>query len=190
MKVALEPVFDASIKIQNVVATANLNQKFSLKAIVKGNHFVEYHPEKFPGLVFKLRKPKTTTLIFSTGKMVCTGARSKKEAFRAVKNVVMELKESGIIIAGKPKIEIVNMVASADLLGKIELEETAYILNKTMYEPEQFPGLIHRVDNPKVVILLFATGKLVCTGATKEEDVHEAVKNLRLQLEKNHLIYR
>jgi transcription initiation factor TFIID TATA-box-binding protein len=189
IKVELVPVFDASIKIQNVVASVTLNQKFDLNAIVNGNPFVKYNPEQFPGLVFRLKKPKTAILIFSTGKMVCTGARSEKEAFRAVKNVIKKLKESGIIIPGKPEIKIVNMVASANLMGKIELEETACFLSKAMYEPEQFPGLIYRVDAQKVVILLFATGKLVCTGATKEEDIHEAVENLRQQLEKNDLIY-
>ena len=183
------PVFDASIRIQNVVASATLNQKFDLNAIVKGNPTVEYRPKQFPGLVFRLKRPKTAILIFSTGKMVCTGAKSEKEAKRAVKKVVRELKTSGIIIPGKPEIKIVNIVASANLLGRIELEEAVYSLGRTMYEPEQFPGLIYRMDDPKVVILLFASGKLVCTGATKEDDVHEAVDNLRQQLEKNDLIY-
>ena len=189
LKVELEPVFDASIKIQNVVACATLNQKFDLNSIVKGNPLVEYRPEKFPGLVFRLKKPQTATLIFRTGKMVCTGAKSEKEAFKAIKKVLKELKTSGIIIPGKPEIRIVNMVASANLIGKIELEDVAYALKKTMYEPEQFPGLIYRMEEPKVVILIFATGKLVCTGAKKEADVYKAVENLRQQLEKNDLIY-
>ena len=182
------PVFDASIRIQNVVASATLNQKFDLNAIVKGNPLVEYRPEKFPGLVFRLKKPKTAILIFSTGKMVCTGAKSEKEAKRAVLKVVRELKKSGIIIPGKPEIKIVNMVASANLLGRIELEDCAYSLGRTMYEPEQFPGLIYRMDELKVVILLFASGKLVCTGATKEEDVYEAVAKLHKNLEEKELI--
>ena len=82
-----------------------------------------------------------------------------------------------------------NIVASANLLGRIELEDCAYSLGKTMYEPEQFPGLIYRMDEPKVVILLFASGKLVCTGATKEEDVYRAVAKLHDQLEDLDLIY-
>jgi len=183
------PVFDASIRIQNVVASVTLNQKFDLNAIVRGNPLVEYRPETFPGLVFRLKKPKTAILIFRTGKMVCTGAKSEKEAKRAVNKVIKELKQNGIIIPGKPEIKIVNIVASANLMGKIELEETVCFLNKVMYEPEQFPGLIYRMDNPKVVILLFASGKLVCTGATKEETVYKAVENLRQQLEKNDLIF-
>jgi transcription initiation factor TFIID TATA-box-binding protein len=183
------PKFEDSIRIENVVASATLNQRIDLKAVVKGNPGVEYRPETFPGLVFRLKRPKTAILIFSTGKMVCTGAKSEKEANRAVRKVVRELKKSGIIIPGKPEIKVVNMVASANLSGRIELEEAAYSLGRTMYEPEQFPGLIYRMDDPKVVILLFASGKLVCTGATKEEDVYEAVDKLHKSLEEKELIY-
>ena len=177
-----------SIRIQNVVASVTLNQRFDLNAIVKGNPGVDYRPEKFPGLVFRLKKPKTATLIFSTGKMVCTGAKSEQKAKLAVKKVVKELKNNGIIIPGKPEIKVVNIVSSADLLGRIELEEAAYSLGKTMYEPEQFPGLIYRMDEPKVVFLLFASGKIVCTGATKEEDVYKAVAKLHKQLKEKELI--
>ena len=177
-----------SIRIENVVASVTLNQRFDLNAIVKGNPGVEYRPERFPGLVFRLKKPKTAILIFSTGKMVCTGAKSEKKAKQAVKKVVKELKNSGIIIPGKPEIKVVNMVASADLFGRIELEEATYSLDKTMYEPEQFPGLIYRMDEPKVVILIFASGKIVCTGATKEEDVYKAVAKLHKQVEEKELI--
>ena len=183
------PDSEDSIRIENVVASVTLNQRFDLNAIVKSNPGVEYRPENFPGLVFRLKKPKTAILIFSTGKMVCTGAKSEKEAKRAVKKVVNELKNSGIIIPGKPEIKVVNMVASANLLGRIELEEATYTLGRTMYEPEQFPGLIYRMDEPKVVILLFASGKIVCTGATKEEDVYKAVAKLHKNLKEKELIY-
>ena len=183
------PTVADSIRIENVVSSASLNQRLDLNAIVKGNPLVEYRPEKFPGLVFRLKKPKTAILIFSTGKMVCTGAKSEKDSKKAVLKVVRELKKSGIIIVGKPEIKVVNMVASANLFGRIELEDCAYSLGKTMYEPEQFPGLIYRMDTPKVVILLFASGKLVCTGATKEEDVYTAVDKLHKNLKEKELIY-
>ena len=90
--------FEDSIRIQNVVAVVTLNQRFDLNAIVKGNLGVEYNPERFPGLVFRLKKPKTAILIFTTGKMVCTGAKSENESKKAVLKVVRELKKSGIII--------------------------------------------------------------------------------------------
>ncbi|MCJ7613987.1 TATA-box-binding protein, partial [Candidatus Bathyarchaeota archaeon] len=143
-----------SIRIENVVATATLDQKIDLNAVVKGNPGVKYDPKTFPGLVYKLKRPKTSILIFRTGKMVCTGAKSSKEVKKAIKKVVRELKSSGIIIPGKPEIKVVNIVASANLSGRIELEDCAYSLGKTMYEPEQFPGLIYRVDVPKVVFLI------------------------------------
>jgi transcription initiation factor TFIID TATA-box-binding protein len=136
---------------------------------------VEYRPKQFPGLVFRIKRPKTATLIFSTGKMVCTGAKSEKLARRAVHKVVRELKNNGIVILNKPKIVIQNMVASANLHSKIDLEIAADVLDNVMYEPEQFPGLIYRMQDPKTVLLLFASGKIVCTGAKSEEMVHESV---------------
>ncbi len=183
------PKSKAVISIENVVASATLNQKVDLNAVVKGYSGVEYRPEQFPGLVFRLKRPKTATLIFSSGKMVCTGAKSEKESRRAVMKVIKELKTGGIIIISKPELKIQNIVASASLGGMIDLEKAAYSLGKTMYEPEQFPGLIYRMDEPKVVILLFASGKLVCTGAKKEQDVYDAVQKLHVILEQQQLIF-
>jgi len=183
------PEVKASIMIENVVASASLDQRIDLNDVVKSFPGAEYRPEQFPGLVFRLKKPKTATLIFNSGKMVCTGAKSEKMARRAVMKVVKELKEGGILIIGKPKIKIQNIVASAGLRGNIELEKATYSLGKTMYEPEQFPGLIYRMAEPKVVILLFASGKLVCTGAKHEEDVYQAVNILHQRLEDKQLIY-
>ncbi len=183
------PEVKASIMIENVVASASLDQRIDLNDVVKSHPGVEYRPQTFPGLVFRLKKPKTATLIFGSGKMVCTGAKSEKKARRAVMKVVKELKESGIIIIGKPKLKIQNIVASGGLRGTIDLEKATYSLGKTMYEPEQFPGLIYRMAEPKVVILLFASGKLVCTGAKHEEDVYQAVNILHQRLEDKELIY-
>ncbi len=183
------PKTKAIIHIQNVVATATLNQKVDLNAVVKSFPGVEYHPEQFPGLVFRLKRPKTATLIFNSGKMVCTGARSEKEARRAVMTVVKELKKGGIIIISRPDLKVVNMVASASLGGRVDLELAVGTLGKAMYEPEQFPGLIYRMDEPKVVILIFASGNLVCTGAKKEQDVYDAVHKLHERLEEQNLIF-
>ena len=180
---------DLSISIENVVASASLDQKIDLLAIMKVFRNVEYRPKQFPGLVFRLKRPKTATLIFGSGKMVCTGAKSEKMARRAVNKVVRELKNNGIIILGKPSITIQNIVASANLHGKIDLETAADIMENVMYEPEQFPGLIYRMGTPKVVMLLFASGKLVCTGAKHEDMVKEAVAKLHVLLEDYDLIY-
>ena len=188
-----EPIHDPEdldINIVNVVASASLDQKINLIDIMKVFRNVEYRPKRFPGLVFRLKRPKTATLIFSTGKMVCTGAKSEKMARSAVKKVVRELKNNGIIILGKPKIVIQNMVASANVHGKIDLETAADILDNVMYEPEQFPGLIYRMSDPKTVLLLFATGKLVCTGAKSEEMVYESVAKVYEVLDDYDLLFK
>ena len=178
------------ISIENVVASASINQKVDLNLITKNFVDVEYHPDQFPGLVFRLKEPKTATLVFSSGKMVCTGAKSEAQSRKAVNEVVRRLKKGGIPIKGEAEITIQNMVASANLGGKVHLEEAARVLPKSMYEPEQFPGLIHRMADPKTVILLFASGKLVCTGAKKEADVYRSVNNLHVMLEeKNLMVY-
>jgi transcription initiation factor TFIID TATA-box-binding protein len=177
------------INIENVVATAAIKQEVDLGSVVKAFPEVQYRPEVFPGLVYRLKQPKTATLIFSSGKMVCTGAKSEKEARRAVMAVVKELKRGGIIIISKPELKIQNIVASVSLGGKVDLEQAVGKLGKTMYEPEQFPGLIYRMDEPKVVILIFASGNLVCTGAKKEQDVYDAVYKLHASLEELDLIF-
>ncbi len=177
------------ISVENVVATASLGQKLDLIAIMKVFRNVEYRPKKFPGLVFRLKRPKTATLIFSTGKMVCTGAKSEKLARSAIRKVVRELKNNGIIILGKPEIMIQNIVATANLRSMVDLEAAADILENVMYEPEQFPGLIYRMGDPKVVILIFTSGKLVCTGGKSAEMVDVAVAKLYGILEDYDFIY-
>jgi transcription initiation factor TFIID TATA-box-binding protein len=178
-----------TIRIQNIVASAALNQRISLTKIVEKFPFAEYSPKVFPGLVFRLKKPKTATLIFETGKMVCTGAKSEKEAIQAVNKVTSELRRHGIPLANKPVVTIQNVVASAELNGEIDLENVVYKLKRVMYEPEQFPGAVFRMDVPKVVFLIFSAGKLVCVGAKKEGDVYEAVDKLQKTLEEQGLIF-
>ncbi len=176
------------INIENVVATGALHQNIDLNSIVRVFPGVEYRPEQFPGLVYRLKKPKATTLIFGSGKMVCTGTKSERQAHKAVMKVVDELNRNGIVILGKPEIQIQNIVASVGLGGHIDLEKVTYSLKRTMYEPEQFPGLIYRMEDPKVVILIFSTGKLVCTGAKKETEVHRSIAKLQETLEEKTLI--
>ena len=188
-----EPIIDPEdlgINIVNVVASASLDQKINLIDIMKVFRNVEYRPKQFPGLVFRLKRPKTATLIFGSGKMVCTGSKSEKQAISAVNKVVRELKNNGIVILGKPKIVIQNMVASANLHGSIDLETAADILDNVMYEPEQFPGLIYRMSDPKTVLLLFASGKLVCTGAKSEEMVYESVGKVYEVLDDYDLLFK
>ena len=171
------------IEIVNVVASAVLDQKLDLYEIQKKFPDVEYNPDQLPGAVFRLRVPKTATLLFSTGKMVCTGSKSEDMARKAVKIVVQKLKKEKVKIKKDAVVTVQNIVSSINLGGKIHLEKTARTLPRSMYEPEQFPGVIHRMVDPKTVILLFASGKLVCTGAKTEKDVYRSVNNLHSLLE-------
>ncbi|MEM2875720.1 MAG: TATA box-binding protein [Candidatus Bathyarchaeia archaeon] len=152
----------------------------------------EYRPKQFPGVVFKLKRPSTTFLIFESGKMVCVGAKSENEAKRASLKIVQELKKGGILIVGKPEIQIKNVVATASLGGPVDLlqlyESSRGMGGRIMYEPEQFPGLIYRMDNPKAVFLIYSNGKVVCVGVSKESDARQAVLNLHQQLKEKKLI--
>jgi len=176
------------ISIENVVASATIDQKLDLKDIQKKFPDVEWHPEQFPGAVFRIKSPKTATLLFRTGKMVCTGAKSEELARKAVKTVVQKLRKGGIKIKKDATTTIQNIVASINLGGRVSLEQAARTLPRSMYEPEQFPGLIHRVLDPKTVILIFSSGKLVCTGGRNEKDVYRSVNQLHTLLEEKDLM--
>ena len=176
------------VSIVNVVSSASIDQKMDLIKIEKKFPETEYNPEQFPGLVFRLTNPKTATLIFRTGKMVCTGAKSEELSIAAVNMVVQKLRKAKINIKKDAIISIQNIVSSINLGGKIHLEKAAKTLPRSLYEPEQFPGLIHRMLDPKTVILIFASGKLVCVGAKKETEVYRSVHNLHAILEEKNLI--
>ena len=176
------------ISIENVVATGKVNQSLDLNQIATTFSHAEYEPDRFPGLVFRLKTPKTSTLIFRTGNMVCTGSRAEDQANLALNTVVKKLRAKKIKIKGKPLVKVQNIVASVDLGGQIALEEVARQLPRSMYEPEQFPGVILRVSEPRAVFLVFSSGKLVCTGAKKEEDIFAAVNKLHTTLEEKDLM--
>ncbi len=164
-----------SVKIENIVSTVTLDQTLNLYTIERNVPHVEYNPDQFPGLVFRLESPKVTALIFKSGKMVITGAKSTEELIRAVKRIIKTLRQHGIMITSRPKIQIQNIVASANLYVEVNLEKAAFLLENNMYEPEQFPGLIYRMTDPHVVLLIFSSGKMVITGAKREEEVRAAV---------------
>jgi len=176
------------IDIVNVVASATIDQKLDLNEITKKFPDVEYHPEQFPGAVFRLKIPKTATLLFTSGKMVCTGSKSEEMAVLAVNTVVKKLRKGGIKIKKNAVVTVQNIVSSINLQGRVHLEKAARTLPRSMYEPEQFPGLIHRMLDPKTVILVFSSGKLVCTGGKTEEDVYRSVNNLHNLLEEKDLM--
>ena len=176
------------IEIVNVVASASIEQNLDLNEIQKKFLNVEYNPNQFPGAVFRIENPKSAILLFRTGKMVCTGTKSEKLAVKAVNLTVSKLRRGKIKIKKDAVVTIQNIVASINLGGRIHLEQTARRLPRSMYEPEQFPGVIHRMIEPKTVILIFASGKLVCTGAKTEKDVYRSVNNLHSMLEEKDLM--
>ena len=176
------------IDIVNVVASATIDQKLDLNEITKKFPDVEYYPEQFPGAVFRLKSPKTATLLFTSGKMVCTGSKSEEMAVKAVNTVVQKLRKGGIKIKKNAVVTVQNIVSSINLGGKVHLEKAARTLPRSMYEPEQFPGLIHRMLDPKTVILVFSSGKLVCTGGKTEKDVYRSVNLLHSLLEEKDLM--
>lgn len=176
------------ISIVNVVASASIDQRLDLLDVTNKFPDVEYHPEQFPGAVFRLKNPKTATLLFSSGKMVCTGAKSQELAETAVSKVVELLRKGKIKIKNNATVSIQNIVSSINLGGRVNLEQAARILPRSMYEPEQFPGLIHRMLDPKTVILIFASGKLVCVGAKLEKDIHRSVHQIHNLLEEKNLM--
>ena len=176
------------IEIVNVVASATIEQPLDLDDITMKFPDVEYHPDQFPGAVFRLKNPKTATLLFGSGKMVCTGAKSEELAVKAVNTVVQKLRKGKIKIKNDAVVTVQNIVSSINLGGTVKLEQAARTLPRSMYEPEQFPGLIHRMLDPKTVILIFASGKLVCVGAKKEDDIHRSVNQIHSELEEKNLM--
>ena len=166
------------------MASASLGTKLDLPAIAMSLEGADYNPEQFPGLIYRMKDPKAATLLFSSGKVVCTGAKSREQVKAAISKVIKQIEKAGIRIDGDPKIEVQNIVATFDLGQQVNLNAVAISLGleKVEYEPEQFPGLVFRMDMPKVVLLLFGSGKVVCTGARKPQDVEEAVEKITIEL--------
>jgi transcription initiation factor TFIID TATA-box-binding protein len=174
----------AKIRIENIVASTSLADELDLSSIVLALEGAEYEPEQFPGAIYRLKVPKTALLLFRSGKVVCTGGKSLAEVEESIYRVAKEIRKTGQRIIAKPKIDVQNIVASSDLESELDLNAIAVTmgLERVEYEPEQFPGLVYRMDDPRVVILLFGSGKLVCTGAKRSADVDRAVKKITQEL--------
>lgn len=144
----------------------------------------EYDPKRFPGLIYKLKEPKTALLLFTSGKLVCTGANTVDMVHEAVDKVLNMITELGIDIPDRPEIHIQNIVATTELDTTLNINKVALTLGleNVEYEPEQFPGMVYRVRDPKVVALLFSSGKMVLTGASKIEDIHLALEKIMKEL--------
>jgi len=172
------------IKVVNIVVSASLGHDIPLEKMAATLSNTEYNPEQFPGLVLRIKEPKTSALIFSSGKIVCTGARSMDKVRESVEKIIKSLEKINIKITIKPEIKIQNIVASGTVGMDLNLNTLAMKLENTEYEPEQFPGLVYKLKEAKATFLLFSNGKVVCTGTKSEEEVHKALEMLIENLKK------
>ena len=174
-----------SINIENVVASTSIGQELELESVAMDLEGADYDPEQFPGLVYRTQNPKSAALIFRSGKIVCTGANSTDAVHESLEIVFDKLRELQIQVEEDPEIIVQNIVSSADLGRTLNLNAIAIGLGleNIEYEPEQFPGLVYRLDQPEVVALLFGSGKLVVTGGKKVDDAKQAVDVIGKRLE-------
>lgn len=160
--------------LQNIVATVSLECRLDLKTIALHARNAEYNPKRFAAVIMRIREPKTTALIFASGKMVVTGAKSEDDSKLAARKYARIIQKLGFDAQFKD-FKIQNIVGSCDVKFPIRLEGLAYSHgNFSSYEPELFPGLIYRMVKPKVVLLIFVSGKIVLTGAKLREDIYLA----------------
>ncbi len=172
------------IQVVNIVVSTSLKHDIPLEKMAATLSNTEYNPEQFPGLVIRIKEPKTSALIFSSGKVVCTGARSMDKVEESIKKIIKSLEKIGIKITIKPEIKIQNIVASGTVGIDLNLNTLAMKLDNTEYEPEQFPGLVYKLPQAKATFLLFSNGKVVCTGTKSEAEVHKALDKLIENLKK------
>ena len=174
-----------SIKIENVVATTSIEQELDLQSVAMDLEGSEYDPEQFAGLVYRIQNPKATAMIFRSGKIVCTGAQSIDGVHASLEIVFENLRQLGVEASEGPNINVQNIVSSADLGVALNLNAIAVGLGfeHTEYEPEQFPGLVYRLAEPSVVVLLFGTGKLIIAGAKRPQDAADAMDKIEKRLE-------
>jgi transcription initiation factor TFIID TATA-box-binding protein len=173
-----------NITVVNIVVSSSLEHDIPLEKMAATLSNTEYNPEQFPGLVIRIKDPKTSALIFSSGNIVCTGARSLEKVDESIKKIIESLEKIGIKIKIKPKINVQNIVASGSIGRDLNLNTLAMKLDNTEYEPEQFPGLVYKLMEAKATFLLFSNGKIVCTGTKSEEMVHKAIDMLIVNLDR------
>jgi len=172
-------------KIVNMVAFINLKQPLDVYALATALREVEYEPEQFPGAVLKLKEPKVSMLLFKNGKIIVSGIRREKDISIAVKKALKLAKEvqPEIKIMKKINYTIVNMVASTTLNRKLDLFELAMKLDNIEYEPEQFPGAVMKITEPKASLLVFLNGQVICAGLKNEKDMNKALNKSKRLIE-------
>ena len=167
-----------NIEIVNIVVSTSLEHDVPLEKMAATLPNTEYNPEQFPGLVLRIKEPKTSALIFSSGKVVCTGARTLQKVEESIEQIIKSLEKINVKITIKPQIKVQNVVASGNVNMDLNLNNLAMQLENTEYEPEQFPGLVYKLMEAKATFLLFSNGKVVCTGTRGEDEVYGALDKL------------
>lgn len=166
-------------RIQNVVATVNFKCKLDLRKIAQHAKNAEYNPKRFAAVIMRIREPRTTALVFSSGKMVCIGAKSEEDARLASRKYARIIQKLGFSDLQFKEFKIQNIVGSCGVKFPIRLEGLAFEHDDySVYVPEMFPGLIYRMVQPKIVLLIFVSGKVVLTGAKNRRDIYEAFENI------------
>ena len=168
----------SSLKVQNIVATASLGKDVPLTKLARTQPNTEYNPETFPGLVLRIKEPKSAVLVFSSGNLVCTGTKSIAQVKQVINAVIKQLRKINVKVTEKPKITVQNIVASGSIDLKLNLNFLALELENTEYEPEQFPGLVYKLIEPNATFLLFSNGKLVCTGTKNKQQLDDSMTQL------------
>ena len=167
------------IRIQNMSSTANLGIRLDLKKIALKCRNTEFNPRRFGAVIMRLREPRATALIFASGKMVVTGVKSTHNATLAAQKFAYIVEKVGFTPKELIDFKVQNIVGTADVGFPIRLEGLVYAHSAfASYEPELFPGLIYRLVSPRVVFLIFVSGKVVITGAKKEIDLSNALTKL------------
>ena len=174
-----------SLKIENIVASGAIAESIDLVALSEKIENCELNKKRFPGAVYRIQDPKIAALIFSSGKVVLTGIRNDKALADGLAIIIKSLKKAGIKPLKEPRIAITNMVCSYNLGKYINLNKIVVTLNveNIEYEPEQFPGLVYRIKDPKIVVLIFSSGKIILTGGNNLEDVRKGLDVLEQKLE-------
>ena len=174
-----------SLKIENIVASGVIAESIDLVEFSGKVENCELNKKRFPGAVYRIANPKIACLIFSSGKIVITGVRNDKALADGLAIVIQSLKTAGIVPLKEPRIKITNMVCSYNLERYINLNKLAIMFNveNVEYEPEQFPGLVYRIADPKIVVLIFSSGKIILTGGKNLEDVRKGLDVLEKKLE-------
>jgi len=170
--------------IENIVATTHIAKKIDIEHLANVIQDSNYDPGQFPGLVLHYTDPKIDALVFSSGDIICTGAKNIGDIEDSMIKTIDKIEESGISVINEPEVEIQNIVTSLDLKKELNLVDIVMnpLLKNVEYEPEKFPGLVYKMDGSSVTLLIFGSGKIVCTGAEKLEEASDAIDKIEDKL--------